>query len=930
MSELQRVPKRVHMGRRLARIGSSLVPVMLGVVVMAGCGGDSSVTVKLPPPPSPPGAMVNGTVRMPNGQVALQPGLLDRFAAVAVKEALAVTGNTQPVGQGVVVTLLRLDNQGNEIVAAGESTAPTFPTGQYHLTLPGGYTEETAGGRFQLSVGSGTTLTRALVFSTYDAVDIDFASNAAITLILAKARSQRLPLDRFTMMGIRNLVQAIRNLPGTGFGNNVEQMNNDAVAIAAADPTIQDLLNKAANIEPTDTPTLRPRVTATPTDTKVVIPPTNTPPTPPTATPPTVIQTATFTPTSPIGATLTPTLTPTIAPSATFTSTIAPTATFTVTPSATNTTLVSTSTPTDTPTTAPAGATSTPTTPPTVVTETPTSLATATPTTPVVTTATPTATPTTPAVPTASPTPTPSATPPPPTATPTGTPTPTTHIVAACGNKVVDPGEDCDVGGTCTGGDNAGTACTQEADCHGDGVCLFGPNALHACASDTDCPSSHCIHCKTFGGATIPGDATHTCAANCTFETDVLFTFVPGKVVAGGLAQGTSGAVVHGGLTLPIAFSGGQTLSIGKPIDNVIPAAIKASTVHFPPLKVGALACACVRAVSTKTCGGVLNERDGSPADDCTPDFTVGDSVCAGKKPCAYVHGVGNSATGFIGCNGLNFVNLNFSQDAGGQPLPPQPTPPVGAGPAQIGLANGCWCSANSDCGAGQTCDTTTGRCSCTLDSDCPATTSGGTPVVTSCLCPAGPAPCATPSSGTCVYFGCMHDAECAGNLKCRGGGPGAAVIVNSTAIGQTDNTKFNLPNPCVWVPKPTVAPTNTSKPKTPTPLPPNPTPTAPLELGPDHKYCNVVNGVDDDPQSSRGSPQTLPAVAGFAGAVVTNNGAPGTTVGPFFAIGGVFNCSALLAPTPSASGAGIAGAFGALNQAPLGTIVVTNVQYAQ
>jgi hypothetical protein len=80
-------------------------------------------------------------------------------------------GNTQPVGQGVIVTLVRLDNQGNEIVAAGTSTAPTFPTGQYHLTLPSGYTEDSAGGRLQVWVGSDSnTLTRALVFSAYDVV----------------------------------------------------------------------------------------------------------------------------------------------------------------------------------------------------------------------------------------------------------------------------------------------------------------------------------------------------------------------------------------------------------------------------------------------------------------------------------------------------------------------------------------------------------------------------------------------------------------------------------------------------------------------------------------------------------------------------------------------------------------------------------------
>ena len=50
----------------------------------------------------------------------------------------------------------------------------------------------------------------------------------------------------------------------------------------------------------------------------------------------------------------------------------------------------------------------------------------------------------------------------------------TRAATAQCGNGIIDPGEDCDDGGTCIGGTNAGTHCTAETDCLGNGVCVGG------------------------------------------------------------------------------------------------------------------------------------------------------------------------------------------------------------------------------------------------------------------------------------------------------------------------------------------------------------------------------------------------------------------------------------------------------------------------
>ncbi|HKY38466.1 MAG TPA: DUF4215 domain-containing protein [Polyangiaceae bacterium] len=44
-------------------------------------------------------------------------------------------------------------------------------------------------------------------------------------------------------------------------------------------------------------------------------------------------------------------------------------------------------------------------------------------------------------------------------------------VVAVCGDNVVDSGEGCDTGGTCIGGSNPGTACSQQSTCTGGGQC---------------------------------------------------------------------------------------------------------------------------------------------------------------------------------------------------------------------------------------------------------------------------------------------------------------------------------------------------------------------------------------------------------------------------------------------------------------------------
>ena len=251
---------------------------------------------------------------------------------------------------------------------------------------------------------------------------------------------------------------------------------------------------------------------------------------------------------------------------------------------------------------------------------------------------------------------------------------------ATCGNGVPEPGEECDDGGTCIGGASAGTPCTLDSQCQGAGVCLGGSKAETACAADGDCPSSRCIHCKPFGG--------DGCAANCTHETQVLFNLVPGQSTGDQITAGTSGAVVHGeSLTVALPLQGMQTLVIGRDRgDGLLPFVIPAASIQIPRIDVGLVACACVRGVALKTCGGTLFEADGSPSPSCTDGFGEA-TFCPSERPCAFVHGNGNSASGVVGCgsSGLDGVDFSLTQDGGGSAGRPRPIVTTASGHGPMG-----------------------------------------------------------------------------------------------------------------------------------------------------------------------------------------------------------------------------------------------------
>ncbi|MBI1817243.1 MAG: hypothetical protein HYR72_19910 [Deltaproteobacteria bacterium] len=145
------------------------------------------------------------------------------------------------------------------------------------------------------------------------------------------------------------------------------------------------------------------------------------------------------------------------------------------------------------------------------------------------------------------------------TATPTPTPTPTATVTFGeiqCGDGVTVPSEECDDGGTCIGGSNAGAPCT------------FGPTCDVGVCTPTG------------------GDG---CAANCTNELSVPLGFQ--------LSDQTCGIGV-GCRPFNLVASGTGLWRIGKPNpDGSLPIAIRADEVSPHPLSVQGLGCACLRGI---------------------------------------------------------------------------------------------------------------------------------------------------------------------------------------------------------------------------------------------------------------------------------------------------------------------------------------------
>ncbi len=354
------------------------VAALFVAILQAGCGGEAEVVVARPPSgthsptrpastPTPVAAdVVGGQVLLPSQSVA-SLSTWQQFASVFASAVEALTGDVEPVGAGVNVRLIRIqqddiDENGN--IEGGDelAVAETDSDGRFTFDeddLPSGIGVDTC--RLLLQVDAGGSATRALVYS--DAVDVSFESEAALRLILEAIADGNGELCDVSNSDIADIVDAVDAVDATVGGTTPAEINAAATAAASADEGVQQAL--AAALPPVDTPTAATEqpVTETPavataTRTEAA---TRTPTTAATRTPTgVVIPTRTFTPQSTPTGTAAATLTPrpaTNTPTRTNTST--PTRTNTNTATRTNTavntathtnTAVNTSTPTNTPT----------------------------------------------------------------------------------------------------------------------------------------------------------------------------------------------------------------------------------------------------------------------------------------------------------------------------------------------------------------------------------------------------------------------------------------------------------------------------------------------------------------------------------------------------------------------------------------------------
>lgn len=258
-----------------------------------------------------------------------------------------------------------------------------------------------------------------------------------------------------------------------------------------------------------------------------------------------------------------------------------------------------------------------------------------------------------------------------------------------CGDAVVEGDEDCDDGGICIGGSNAGSVCTSDLQCSGNGICDDGVRAGWSCSTDSDCADSRCVRCRPFGG--------DGCAANCTFERILPYGLRPGAVpVFGGTVDGVciggehsgascerdadctgfpsgfclrgSGAALFGAfMSMSIAFEDRtwDFLIVGDERHGRIPVVVPDFGVADARASITGILCACRREAELRTCGGTLFEADGTPSPVCTSGF-ANMAMCPSARPCTSAFGAGNVGSFVIGCGAEVPTYVSLDHNCGG------------------------------------------------------------------------------------------------------------------------------------------------------------------------------------------------------------------------------------------------------------------------
>lgn len=222
--------------------------LIASLYLFAGCGHDGTVSATLPGdlPPEPDG--VRGGVLAPNGVFAQSDSWLWRFASWIEGPAYALAPNVIPIGPGTSVTLYIVfedDVNDGQIDDAMAVSAPdlTDNGGRFECKLLDGHSVGECG--LLLSVGRGSTLTRALVYT--DDQDLDAVGEAVVRSILGYiADHTNVRLCNYSTDEIEQLTLTVAALSEDTTGTSVADINARVEQIADASPVVQQLLAQFA------------------------------------------------------------------------------------------------------------------------------------------------------------------------------------------------------------------------------------------------------------------------------------------------------------------------------------------------------------------------------------------------------------------------------------------------------------------------------------------------------------------------------------------------------------------------------------------------------------------------------------------------------------------------------------------------------------
>jgi len=156
---------------------------LVSTVVLVACGGGGGGGGNGNPPAST--VAISGTVSSPNGVIAFrQPSAWKRFfAGLFASKVFAATPGMTPVGSGVTVNLIQIDNTGVQVGSVIAATT-TDASGVFTLQAPAGFIP--ASNYVVQAMGAGAEL-RAFVTST--SVNVDPYTHATEVLITGSGAS---------------------------------------------------------------------------------------------------------------------------------------------------------------------------------------------------------------------------------------------------------------------------------------------------------------------------------------------------------------------------------------------------------------------------------------------------------------------------------------------------------------------------------------------------------------------------------------------------------------------------------------------------------------------------------------------------------------------------------------------------------------------